>query len=376
MIAKDILDEVIPVPELEDLRDKTVAELAQKGFVITNFHSGGVFYTLLMIVLRLKIELLELARTVLNQMFISHASGIWLDLKAADYSKKRKAAQKARGYVTVFRQDTGGETVKIAKGQVFKTEKDINGEELRFFSLEPAVLRKGAPSVDILVEAEQEGSRYNVPQGQITRTLTYIGDVRISNGGGWLVQEGSDTEEDESLRARCLRSWAELAIVPLKDTYINVCEAVPGVLYANVNDQHPRGQGTVDIIITSEAGAAGEELLEKCRSVCEEIREPDTDILVKSAEVIIQPIALTVTISRLSNQDGLPERIQSSIFSLLNLRGHRKLNELTHADIIHKVKTDIPEIRNVTVTTPPADVFLDPGKVILPGEITVTTTGV
>ena len=261
MIDHEILDQIIPVPELEDLKEETIAGLKDAGFVITNFHSGGIFHTLLMIALRIQIELLELARTILNQSFVSHASGTWLDLKMADYSKLRKKAQKTRGCVTVSRTGTDTEAVKIAKGHIFKTIKDINGEELRFFVLEDAVLQKGAQSVDVLVEAETEGSRYNVPEAQITRTLTYLGEVEITNGEDWITLEGSDVEDDESARTRTLRSWSELALVPLRDTYINVCEAISGVLYVTVNDQHPRGQGTVDVIVTSEAGAASEDLL-------------------------------------------------------------------------------------------------------------------
>ena len=90
----------------------------------------------------------------------------------ADYSKKRKKAQKTQGFITVRRTDMTGEAVKIPKGHVFKSILDINGEELRFFVLEAATLQKGASSVDVLVEAETEGSRYNVPAGQIVRTLT------------------------------------------------------------------------------------------------------------------------------------------------------------------------------------------------------------
>ena len=231
MIDHEILDQIIPVPELEDLKEETIAGLKDAGFVITNFHSGGIFHTLLMIALRIQIELLELARTILNQSFVSHASGTWLDLKMADYSKLRKKARKTRGCVTVSRTGTDTEAVKIAKGHIFKTIKDINGEELRFFVLEDAVLQKGAQSVDVLVEAETEGSRYNVPEAQITRTLTYLGEVEITNGEDWITLEGSDVEDDESARTRTLRSWSELALVPLRDTYINVCEAISGVLY-------------------------------------------------------------------------------------------------------------------------------------------------
>lgn len=377
MIDDKILDQVIPVPDLTELKDQRIQELSDAGFTITNFHSGGVFHTLLMIVLRIQIELLELCRTVLNQMFVSHASGAWLDLKMSDYSKTRKLAQKTQGVVTVSRIGMDGEAVKIPKGHIFKSIRDINGDELRFVALQETTLQKGASSVDVPVEAETEGARYNVPAAQITRTLTYLGDVTISNSAGWITREGSDTEDDESARERTLRSWSELALVPLRDTYINVCSAIAGVLYVTVKDQHPRGQGTVDIIITSEAGTATEDLLQQCREVCEEIREPDTDVLVKSAEIVAQDVAVTVTVSSALSQDGLAERVQASVTDLLKLRNRGdSLNELTHADIIHKIKSDVSTVRNVTVTTPAADVTLAEEKVIMAGKITVTVKGV
>lgn len=377
MIDDKILDQVIPVPDLTELEDQRIQELSDAGFTITNFHSGGVFHTLLMIVLRIQIELLELCRTVLNQMFVSHASGAWLDLKMSDYSKTRKLAQKTQGVVTVSRTGMDGEAVKIPKGHIFKSIKDINGDELRFVALQETTLQKGASSVDVPVEAETEGARYNVPAAQITRTLTYLGDVTISNSASWITREGSDTEDDESARERTLRSWSELALVPLRDTYINVCSAIAGVLYVTVKDQHPRGQGTVDIIITSEAGTATEDLLQQCREVCEEIREPDTDVLVKSAEIVAQDVAVTVTVSSALSQDGLAERVQASVTDLLKLRNRGdSLNELTHADIIHKIKSDVSTVRNVTVTTPAADVTLAEEKVIMAGKITVTVKGV
>ena len=161
MIDKEILDAVLPLPTLDELKEQKVEELKDEGFVISNFHSGGVFYTMLMIVLRIKVEVIELLRVVLNNMFVSHAGGAWLDLKMADYSKKRKKAQKTQGFVTVSRTDMTGEAVKIPKGHVFKSILDINGEELRFFVLEAATLQKGASSVDVLVEAETTS-----PQGR------------------------------------------------------------------------------------------------------------------------------------------------------------------------------------------------------------------
>ena len=373
MIDKEILDEVLPVPELEELMEQKIEELQEEGFVVTNFHSGGIFYTLLMVVLRIRIECAELFRSILNNMFVSHASGTWLDLKLADYGKKRKKAQKARGYVTVKRSGEG-DAIKIPKGHVFKTETDINGEELRFFVTENTVLQKGASSVDVIVEAEKEGSRYNVPPGQISKTLVYLGELdSISNGEDWIIREGSDTEDDESFRGRGLRSWAELSQRAIEDSFINAAESVAGVLFAQADCAHPRGQGTVDVIVTGTAGEATEGLLDEVREAVDKIAGPYDNILVKSSQNIEQDIAVTVTIGDAALTDEEVERrVEAILTELLAVRKGRKLNELNLSDINHAIREGLSSATNVKITTPGDDVLLTKDKVITLGAVTVT----
>ena len=372
MIDKSILDEVLPVPDMDTLRDKKILELQEAGFVITNFHSGGIFYTMLMIVLRVKIELIQLLRTVLNNLFVSHATGVWLDLKMADYSKKRKKSQKTQGLVTVSRLDADGEAVKIPKGTVFKTVQDINGEELRFFALEAAVLQKGAQTVEVPVEAELEGTRYNVPQEQITRTLTYLGEVSVSNMKDWITREGSDTEDDESARTRTLRSWSELAQRAIEDTFINTAESVPGVLFAQADCLHPRGQGTVDVIVTGTAGEATESLLNDVRKAVAQIAGPYDNILVKSSVTVPQDIAVTVTVSNAPDNSQIENRVQTILTGLLAVRKGRRLHELTCSDINLAIRSGCDTVTNAVVTVPAADVRLSRDKVIISGVISVT----
>ena len=372
MIDKNILDEVLPIPDMDTLRDHKIAELQEAGFVITNFHSGGIFYTMLMIVLRVKIELIQLLRTVLNNLFVSHATGVWLDLKMADYSKKRKKAQKTQGLVTVSRLDAEGEAVKIPKGTVFKTVQDINGEELRFFALEAAVLQKGAQTVEVPVEAEIEGTRYNVPQEQITRTLTYLGEISVSNARDWITREGSDTEDDESARTRTLRSWSELAQRAIEDTFVNTAESVPGVLFAQADCLHPRGQGTVDVIVTGTAGEATEGLLNDVRNAVAQIAGPYDNILVKSSVTVPQDIAVTVTVSNAPDNSQIENRVRTILTELLAVRKGRRLHELTCSDINLAIRSGCDTVTNAVVTVPAADVRLSRDKVIIPGTISVT----
>ena len=135
MISNNILDEIFPVPELDELKEAKIKELNDAGFCITNFNSGGVFHTLMMITLQIYIEFIRFFRTVLNQMYVKHATGQWLELRAGDYSKTRKPASKTYG-VLMLKCMKSHDSLTIPKGTTFKTAKDINGDELRFFSTE------------------------------------------------------------------------------------------------------------------------------------------------------------------------------------------------------------------------------------------------
>ena len=124
--------------------------------------------------------------------------------------------------------------------------------------------------------------------------------------------------------------------------------------------------------MTGTAGQATEGLLEEVRKATENIRGPYDDVLVMSSTTIEQDIAVTITVSELIDSTGMEERAASVIAELLQIRKGRNLNELTHADIIFELKDKLPDIRNVKVTVPEEDVFLDSDKVIILGEVTVT----
>ena len=234
------------------------------------------------------------------------------------------------------------------------------------------MLQKGAMSVDVLVEAEAEGSRYNVPEGQITRTLTYIGDVKITNAADWIVREGSDTEDDESARARTLRSWSELAQLATEDAFVNAAESVTGVLFAQADCDHPRGQGTVDIIVTGTAGEATEGLLKSVQEAVDKIAGPYDNILVKSSVTVDQDIELIITTGSADSDEDIENRVKAILTELLAVRRGRKLNELTRSDINFAVRNGYSSATNAEITVPAQDVKLDKDKVITLGAVNVT----
>ena len=372
MIDTETMDKLIPVPSTEQLMEETKAKLADKGFPVTNFQSGGVFYTLLNIFFQIKTELLLLLRTVLNNIFVSHATGLWLELLGANYSIWRKRAVKARGMVTLTRS-AKYPVVKITKGHVFKSDMDASGQELRYIATDTVILQNGQTSCQVPVEAERVGSVFNVPEGIIRNSLTHLESIeQITNTAGWLTREGADQEDFEALRSRIKSAWADLSSIAIRQKYQNTCEAVPGVLLARIDDEHPRGQGTVDAIITSTAGAATPTLLAKVAAALEKIRGPYDDVLVKSSQTVAQDIAVVLQIPGNIDEAGLEQKAIAIITKALSVSKDRNLNELYVSDLIYQLRAGIPLLRNVNVTTPTADVLLEKDKVITLGAVTVT----
>lgn len=258
MIDEKLLDKIIPLPGEEEKMESIRSELEEEGFVITNFSKGGIFYTIIRIFVKIYIELLRLARKMVDSSLVSHAEGDWLDIKAADYGKSRKEAVKARGYITVYRTVTD-EILTVSHGHMFQA---VDGK--RYYAVENVDIAAGESVGRVLVEAARPGAGYNAPVGTITHSMIYLSGVaRVSNEAGWLQEEGADEETDEKLRERCLNSYAELAERTIEQKLKNAAESVNGVIAAEVVSDHPRGQGTVDIYITGPSGVATPELLAK-----------------------------------------------------------------------------------------------------------------
>ena len=132
MIDKETLNKVCPVPEESAVMNEIKTELDEQGFIINNFNKGGIFYIIIRIFVMIYVQLLNLAQTIINNGYIKHAEGDWLEIKAADVGKARKEAVRAKGYITIYREDYVN-ALQITKGHIFKTKPDVNGVELKYY---------------------------------------------------------------------------------------------------------------------------------------------------------------------------------------------------------------------------------------------------
>lgn len=376
MINEDLLDKICPVPDENEEMEKIRDELIKENFIITDLKKGGIFHTIIRIFVKIYIELKKKSRERINNFFVLHADEEWLELKAADFGKKRKQAVKARGYITVERRDYS-EALQILKGHMFKTLPDGNGKEKKYYVLETTVIEAGKQEGRVLVEAEAGGTAYNVANGKITVSMIHLDGVeKVSNKEGWLQLEGADIEDVEAFRTRVGESWSELAELTIADKLKNAARKVEGVIDISIDAQHPRGQGTTDIIVTGANGTATPELLRKVETAVSYLKGNYDDFLCKSVTVVKQDISLTIYISKGVSLTGIKEKAEEIIRKLMELSRRKEPDSLYLDDVRFALKDGLPEYKRTEFTNPVKDVELPKGQIIMLQNLTVTVSNV
>ena len=213
----------------------------------------------------------------------SESSGEWLDLHASQVDLKRKPATKAKGNVLFYRaENLRLGNIRIPQGRILRTPPDGDGNVYRFVTDQLAVLPEGANFVAVPVTAEEYGQGSNATVGQICELVTPVEGIgAVGNAADWLTDEGADEEGDVSLRQRYQLAWKSQAGVT-RAAYEKAAYSVPGVLYVYVADQHPRGEGTVDVVVQGAAGMPTANLMAKVREALDDAIVINHDLEVKA----------------------------------------------------------------------------------------------
>ena len=369
---QNILDTLIPEKTINQLLEQSIQEAKQKLPQIKNYNVGGAFRTLLEIDALLHSELWQFLKDIIvPNMFVVSAKGKWLDLHAQTFGITRKPAQKTVGKVIFKRASKGN--IKIPKGLIVKTKPDIFGESLSFTTIEEKVLTENLNQIEVMVQAQQEGSRYNVAPYAINTLTTYL-PLEVYNPENWIVKEGADQETDESLRQRILEVWATKTLFT-DDYYRFHVLSIPSVIDCYIDNQHPRGQGTADIYIVSTNITPTQDLINKVQAHVNQIKTPASDVLVKPA--VVKPVDIHVkayvkpNILKQPVQTQIQDRIRALFFydkkyqQIITDYKNRMFTigkPLRTATIIQAVM-EIPQVENVELVNPQTDISLLPEEV-------------
>lgn len=287
------------------------------------------------------------------------SEGEWLDLHAEQVAEARKSATKARGNVKFLRSpDSGGSgNIRIPKGRIVRTLPDGAGDIYRYVTLADAVLPAGSDYCLVEAEAEEYGACANASVGQICELVTPVAGIGgVTNDAGWLTSEGANQETDEQLKERYRLVWAANNGCT-KYAYQSWALSVPGVTSVSILDRHPRGQGTVDIVVRGSDVLPTEALLEKVREAIAPNVPINDDWLVKSPVPV--PVAISGHLEHISNDSAtiisLAENRLRSLFAetskLPDVDAIQIGQDLT-LDLLTHVVMAVPGMKRVIWTSP------------------------
>ena len=266
---------------------------------------------------------LEIARFIQFNLYSSiqmilpvFASGEWLSYHAQTRGLSRRAATQATGEITV----TGRQGAVIPQGSLFSTV--TVGEQLSvdFETTQPGEIPESG-TLTIPVRCTQSGTVGNVPAGTIVLIASSLPGVNtVTNGSA--CSGGTETEDDESLRARILeydRGQGESFVGNMAD-YKRWAMSVPGVGAAIVIPAQD-DSGLVTIVVTDSNGAPATE--ELCQDVYDYIMRPDAPeerpapinalLLVKPPESLQITISATVEFLDGFSEETVKESFQKSV---------------------------------------------------------------
>ncbi|MCP3922985.1 MAG: baseplate J/gp47 family protein [Desulfobacterales bacterium] len=352
----------IPIDkDIDDIRQETYdfvesvqEEYAEKGWLPTRLNlEKGLLRGLIEIWIWALNQVYFLLITILKQIDIDNASGLWLELICKNVQVEKKAKTKAIGKVVFNRSETTGNCV-IKKDRIVKTKPDGNGLVFRFVSTEEVVISEGMSEIEVPVEAEEYGQNSNVVAGQIAELVTPVDGIdSITNVSDWLTKEGTDEESDDSLRERYKLAWKG-SDGCTKYAYEKWAFEVTGVKSVLIEDQHPRGQGTIDIILLGTAGLPSQSLIDEVNAVIDEKNPINDDILVKSPEQIIVDVVAEIEGTSGTSLDFVSqgENIISGMFPL-NIGEDLTLDRITSALMA------IKNSKKINITSPVTDIEAD-----------------
>ena len=241
---------------------------------------------------------------------------------------------------------------------------------IRFATTEDAVLPAGSLYTDVPAEALEPGKRGNVAAGSVTIMAAMPVGIRACTNPE-AFSGGDDEESDEALRQRLLDSYRRLPNGANAAYYEQVALSRTGVAAA-VAVGRPRGVGSVDLYIATDAGLPDRALLDEVGAYLQEKREISVDLRV------LAPTAKAVNISVAVQPAGgfTFDQARSDADAALRaaFTGAMLGREVTLA-FLGNLLYELESVQNYRFTRPSADMAASPTVLPCLGSVTISDWG-
>lgn len=281
---------------------------------ITNFNTGGVANTFIETQGGVAAALYDYGLECVPNGIPKTAADAFLDALVWDRSLTRLAAEKTLGTIYMGVNVAKAVNVPIPAGKIVGTNVDANGVRYNFVVASSETLLAGALEIAVSVEAQEAGAAYNVPVDSITKFVTPIPGIDwVENRTDWISSEGADEETDARLALRYKLAFDELSTGSTTSAYLKWCLDDIRVAIAFVDNNFPRGEGTINIYLIGTGGAPSAGLIADVQAYVDARRPAGDDVLVLGfAE---KTVDIEITLYRYEGYD--PDTLETTVLAML-----------------------------------------------------------
>lgn len=301
----------------------------------------------------------------LNQSFPQTAAGAYLEGHGALRGITRKAGGRAAGVLRFSIGEARADAVAVPAGTVCTTAGLV-----RFVTTEQTVIAAGSLYADAPAQAEETGVMGNAPAGTVTYlTQAPAGVTACTNPSAF--SGGAGAEDDESLRARILSSFARLPNGANRAYYEERVRAHNGVGGVTVT---PRvdGVGTVGIVVAGTAGLPDAALVTEIQKDLDAVREIAVDVRVSAPTAVAVPVTAS-----LWPKDGVPfaEAKAAAESALGGFFTGARLGKPVYLAELGSVLFGTGLLKNYQLTEPAADTAVTASELPQLGAVALTEGG-
>lgn len=302
------------------------------------------------------------AQWLLDQSFPQTAKGEYLERHAQLRGLSRGIATCASGVLRFGLSSAVGSDLTVKSGTVCMTAAGV-----RFATTDNAVLKSGTLYVDVPAVALEPGKQGNVAAGSVTIMAAMpVGIKACTNPQAF--SGGDDAEDDEGLRRRLLDSYRRLPNGANAAYYEQTALSCTGVAAA-VAVGRPRGVGSVDLYVATDAGIPDETLLAEVNAHLQEKREISVDLRVLAPT----PKAVNISVAIQPAAGFTFEEAQAAADTVLRaaFTGSMLGKSVTLA-YLGNLLYDLDSIQNYRFAAPAADLAGSPTVLPCLGTVTIS----
>lgn len=353
----------IPLPTLAETLEE-LRRLIPAGSPLNNRDPFGVWETYTTLAAQVRVDDRATINALLPQGYPVTATGAWLDQHARSLGLSRIPARRAEHDVLFSVRGAG----TVPAGSIVQTELDFAGNARRFVVVQDTDLPVTGGLVRVV--AEEPGTAYNVGAGRIQGLVTVLPFVTgIRNDPDTLVVAGVDAETDDLLRERLRLRWPALSRGSTYHAYVSWAREVPGIVKVKVLDEHPRGQGTVDVVVAPQSGMPTSQQISEVDALVQVRRPITANALVRAPTAHEVNVNLRLFVTPQADRDTAhwAARVQA-VFDALTI------GETFHPSRLADALHNHVDVLGVELSSPIAHVTPAPDALVVPGRVTVELT--